>query len=83
MARFTFCEIVFGYSRWHIRDTEYKVPDYPLYRRHKPKTVALCGLNTVRDIDTPINAHNLNRNTCTVCAKAYIDLMAKENQHGR
>jgi hypothetical protein len=80
VANYTFCEHVFGYSRWHIRDTEYQVPDYPTYRRHKPQKVALCGLPTVRDIDTPINPYNLNRNTCTGCFKAYIDL-AKGNRN--
>jgi hypothetical protein len=82
MPNYTFCEIVFGYSRWHIRDIDDEAPHYPK-SRHKRQAVTLCGLSSVRDIEnTPIGPYNLNRNTCVHCAKAYIDLKAKENRSG-
>lgn len=81
MPNYTFCEIVFGYSRWHIRDTEDRPPPYPKWR-FNPKAVTLCGLNSVRDIDTPIGPYNLSRNTCAICARLYLRIMAEAKRHG-
>lgn len=74
MDDYTFCEIVRGYSRLHIRRLTHRGR-----RPHlKPNTKTLCGITAVRDVALAITPFYLNRTACVTCAKAYIDAVAKE-----
>jgi hypothetical protein len=78
MPEYSFCEIVLGYSRLHIRQLGRRGK-----RPHKkPDTQTLCGIEAVRDLDLKITPFYLNRTTCVTCAKAYIDATAKEARDG-
>lgn len=71
MDEYTFCEIVRGYSRLHIRRLTYRGR-----RPHlKPNTKTLCGITAVRDVALGISGFYLDRSTCSDCVQAYRKAM--------